>query len=160
MDIDLASYPYAAALLAAFGYAIRSIADALSKRSAAALVDAETAKMEAETAHLEAETRRIEASNAAAHEEREASARASLEVRVTELSEKLEEQARLATIEIHEANAAHATTLGKLQQLAEDAQVERIRCDRALASLREEMRARISEITSGHSTPASARRNT
>lgn len=165
MNFDPASLTSQAVVVASVALLLRAIASLVTRlgeevpKIASAVAKALTKRAEAR--RLDAEAKRTDVSMGAQALEREASARAELEgrvrglqVRIGELGEQLFEQARLATAEIEEAHRTTASAMGALEQLREDAAVERIRCDRAIAAIRDEMERRIDEITSGHSTPA------
>lgn len=128
----------------------------------AAMAERAKAKRLAEEQRLAAQqTDLVEAKTIAGVIERDAATRATLEgqvagltVRVAELEASIVEQARKLTGEIEDAHRTTATAMGALEQAQTDAAAERHRCDRAISAIREEMDRRISEMTSGHLTPA------
>lgn len=165
MDLDLAALTSDSLVLMGLALLLRAVAELVKRlgEEVPKIADAVTKALtkRAEARRLDASANRIGVTATAAALEREANNRAELEGRVrgmqvliAELGDKLGEQGRLATHEIEEAHRGTASAMGALEQLRMDAAAERVRCDRALSALRDEMEQRIDQITSGHSTPA------
>lgn len=145
------------ALVARLPAIIDSFSSAMAERAKAKRL-AEEQRLAAQQTDL------VEAQTISAVLERDAASKAVLEghvrgltARLAELEASMTEQARQLTAEIESANRATAAAAGALEQAKADADSERHRCDRAIAAIREEMERRISEMTSGHLTPAQRR---